>query len=65
MFIALKSMTNVMKMYLFEFNNFRWAEAITYSKKGIRVSESGDVATLLSLYGRLIEAQVKSNCYEG
>ena len=50
---------------VFKFNNFRWSEAITYSKKGIRVAESGDVATLFSLYGRLIEAQVKSNCYEG
>ena len=42
----------------------RWAEAITHSKRGLRLCASGDVATPLSLYGGLIEAQVKDNCYE-
>ena len=45
-------------------NNFRWTEAIAYCKKGFRACSSEDVATRLSLYGRLIEAQVKSKCYK-
>ena len=45
-------------------NNFRWTEAIAYCKKGLRACSSEDIATRLSLYGRLIEAQVKSKCYE-
>ena len=42
----------------------RWAESITYSKRGLRLCASGDVHTALSLYGRLIEAQVNDKCYE-
>ena len=45
-------------------NNFRWTEAIAYCKKGLRACSSEDIATRLSLYGRLIEAQVKSKCYK-
>ena len=42
----------------------RWAEAITHSKRGLRLCPSGDVATQFSLYGKLIEAQVKDKYCE-
>ena len=49
-----------------KYHNFRWTEAIAYCKKGFRAcsSEDSDLVTRLSLYGRLIEAQVKSKCYD-
>ena len=45
-------------------SNFRWTEAIAHCKKGLQVCSSRDVAMCLSFYGRLIEAQVKDQCYE-
>ena len=48
----------------------RWEEAISHSKKGIRAqfvragTSGGHFEILLSLYGGLIEAQVKNKCFE-